>query len=212
MPEAGSWPTLGTWPKLRMSNWQDDFHRPWLYRWCSKLEEHLKNLNTWVQTALVRWSHLLISSPEMKPITCRCNAAPRPAILPSRSAFTLLGYNCLCIKTELQYVSHSFITYSCGLDGKLIKGCCCLLRAFSNCWKAISLHLLPTFKMAIVLVSALHEGCGSEQNSKLPKNVQSKSTKKEQCTVKLLKFFERIINFFVDPLSLWDPWTLTAIS
>lgn len=60
------------------------------------------------------------------------------------------------------------------------------------------------FKMAIVLVSALHEECGSEQNSKAS---QKRAVKKqqEQCTVKLLKLFERIIKIFVDLLSLYNP-------
>lgn len=158
-----------------------------------------KNIwNTWILECRLPWWGGLISSPHLlkwKQLTGRCNAAPpRPAILPSCLAFTLLGYNCLCIKTELQYVSHGFITYSCALDGKLIEGCCCLLRAFSNCSVAISLHLVPTFKMAIVLVSALHDGCGSEQNSKLPKNVQWKSTRRNNALSSYWSFLrERLI-------------------
>lgn len=107
-------------------------------------------------------------------------------------AFTLFSYNCLYIETELQYVSHSFIMYRCGLDGKLTKRGCCLLRA--RCWKAILLHLVPMFRTAIVFVSA-HEGCGSEQNSKLPKTCSEKAQEGTMHCQVTQAFWENNYNF-----------------
>lgn len=50
-----------------------------------------KNIrNTWMQAALVRSFHLLISSLELKTITCRCDSAfTRPAILRSLGVHTV---------------------------------------------------------------------------------------------------------------------------
>lgn len=109
MPETGSWPTLGRWSRLRKSNRQDDFHRSWPCRWCSKLEEHQKYLNAGCPGEVISSPHLIsgVENNYMQVRQCfykACNSALTWRSHCSATTASILRLSCNTCPTALSCI------------------------------------------------------------------------------------------------------------